>query len=286
LSQTADASLPAVAQALDLGASALGSGALGASGDGSSTEEYASGEMDSGTEASGSSWQEGRPRHADAWVSLGRDVLTERLLFAFIEPPAPWLDVSAFIRNALHSVAPLMAVDLLPSSMGAMLLRCASCAERDSLHLLGPVICDGSALHFQKPEETPNRFFHVPVWLAYVFVIDFPIEHWYEEKIKECFRGIVEVAEIDPECLTGDDFGPRRLLLEVNDRCEIPRELRISCKVGVGRFGAVVKILPCRVWPREFQLDSRGNLARFFGPPAPPASGPSLGPRGPLSNLQ
>ena len=25
---------------------------------------------------------------------------------------------------------------------------------------------------------------------------------------------------------------------------------------------------------------------RFFGPPAPPASGPSLGPRGPLSNLQ
>jgi hypothetical protein len=148
LSQTADASLPAVAQALDLGASALGSGTLGASGDGSSAEEYASGEMDSGTEASGSSWQEGRPRHADAWVSPGRDVLTERLLFAFILPPAPWLDVSAFIRNALHSMAPLMAVDLLPSSMGAMLLRCASCAERDSLHLLGPIICDGSALHF------------------------------------------------------------------------------------------------------------------------------------------
>jgi hypothetical protein len=66
LSQASDASLPAVAPALDLGASALGSGALGASGVGSSAEEYASREMDSGSEASGSSWQEGRPRHADA----------------------------------------------------------------------------------------------------------------------------------------------------------------------------------------------------------------------------
>jgi len=133
-----------------------------------------------------------------------------------------------------------------------MLLRCASRAERDSLHQLGPVSCDGSVLHLLKEEETPNRFFRVPVWLAYVFVIDFPIEQWYEEKIKECFRGIAEVAEIDPACLTGEDFGPLRLLLEVNDRCEIPRELSISCKDGVGRSGVVAKILPCKVWPREF----------------------------------
>jgi len=111
---------------------------------------------------------------------------------------------------------------------------------------------DLSSATAQRFTVNPNRFFCVPVWLAYVFVIDFPIEHWYEEKIKECFRGIAEVAEIDPECLTGDDFGPLRLLLDVNDQCEIPRELRISCKVGVSRFGAVAKILPCRVWPREF----------------------------------
>ena len=252
LGQSADGTRLAVAQVLDLGTSALGPGASGASGGGSSNDEYASGELDSGSEASGSSWQEGRPRHADAWVSPGCEVLTERLLFAFIEPPAHWLDVSAFIRNALRFVVPLLAVDLLPSSMGAMLFRCASRAERDSLHLLGPVFCEGSALHLLKPEETQNRFFRVPVWLAYVFVSDFPIEHWYEEKIKECFRGIAEVAEIDPACLTGEDFGPLRLLLEVNDRCEIPRELSISCKDGVGRSGVVAKILPCKVWPREF----------------------------------
>ena len=39
------------------------------------------------------------------------------------------------------------------------------------------------------------------------------------------------------------------------------------------------------MWLREFQLDSRGNLATFFGPLAPLAPGPSLGPMGPLNTL-
>lgn len=83
------------------------------------------------------------------------------------------------------------------------------------------------------------------------------------------------MAEVDPECLTGDNFGPLRLLLEVNDRLEIPREVHISSKLGAGRLGAVARIASIRVWPREYQLDSRGNLARFFGPPALLAHGPS-----------
>jgi hypothetical protein len=219
-------------------------------------------------------------------VSPGRGELTERLLFAFIEPPVPMLEVSAFIRDALRSVAPLLPVDLLPSSMGAMLLRCESAATRDSIHLLGPIRFGQSVLHLQKPEETSNRFYRVPVWLAFVYVVGFPNEHWYEDKIKDCFCGFAEVAEIDPECLTGENVGPLRLLLEVNDRLEIPRELRISCRQGVGRFGAVAQVIPIRVWPREFQLDSRGNLASFFGPPTPPGAGPSLGPSGPFSSQQ
>lgn len=252
----------------------------------SSGEEYASGEMDSGSDGSGDSWEEGRTRHAEAWVSPGRPELSERLLFAFIEPPVPMLNVSSFIREALRSVAPLLPVDLLPSSMGAMLLRCESHEARNSLHLLGPIHCGGSMLHLYKPEDTPNRFFRVPVWLAFVFVVGFPNEHWYEDKIKDFFRGFAEVAEVDPECLTGENFGPLRLLLEVNDRLDIPRELRISSRLGVGRAGAVATVIPIRVWPREFQLDSRGNRVTFFGPPAPPGTGPALGPMGPVSSQQ
>jgi hypothetical protein len=109
------------------------------------------------------------------------------------------------------------------------------------------------------PVRVPSftfRFFRIPTWLAFVAVVDFPNEHWYDEKIKECFRGFSEVAEIDPECLTGENFAPLRLLLEVNDQLEIPCEVRIASKLGVGQFSAVAKILPIRVWPREYQLDT------------------------------
>jgi hypothetical protein len=167
-----------------------------------------------------------------------------------------------------------------------MLLRCESLAARDRLHLLGPISFGGSVLYLLKPEETSNRFFRVPVWLAFVFVIGFPTEHWYEDKIRDCFRGFAEVVEVDPECLTGENYGPLRLLLELNDRLELPLELWISSSSGVGRAGAVAKVVPIRVWPREFQLDSRGNLAPFFGPPAPPPAGPSIGPMGPTSSHQ
>lgn len=167
-----------------------------------------------------------------------------------------------------------------------MLLRCNSLAERDALHLHSPIACNGSELFLQKPEETSNHFFCVPTWLAFVFIVDFPNEHWYESKIKECFSGFCEVTEIDPVCLTGNNFAWLRLLLEVNDRLEIPFEIKISAKKGVGRAGCVAKILPIRVWPREYQLDSRGNLARIFGPPPPPGPGPNLGPPGPFSHNQ
>ena len=250
----------------------------------SSGEEFGSGDLDS---SSDDAWQQTRLRHAEAWVSPGRAELSERLLFAFVEPPVPMLEVSFFLRSALRALAPRLPVDLLPSSRGALLLRCESAADRDLLHRLGPVSHEGHMLHLQKPEETSNRFFRVPAWLAFVAVTDFPNEHWYAEKISQCFRSFSEVVEIDPECLTGENFGPLRLLLEVNDRLEIPLYLRISSKLGVGRAGAVAKILPIRVWPRQSQLDSQGNLARFFGPPAPPQHGPSLGPSlGPMSSTQ
>jgi hypothetical protein len=89
-----------------------------------------------------------------------------------------------------------------------------------------------------------------------VSIVDFLNEHWYESKIKECFMGFCEMAEIDPACVTSNNFAPLRLLLEVNDRLEIPFEIKISSKLGTGHAGCVAKILPIRVWPRSYQLDS------------------------------
>ena len=119
----------------------------------------------------------------------------------------------------------LLSVDLIPSSRGAMILRCASVGDRDFLHRRRPISGVGGTLLLLKPEETSNRFFRIPTWLAFVAVVDFPNEHWYETKIHECFRGFSNVAEIDPECLTQNNYASLRLLLEVNDRLELPYEL-------------------------------------------------------------
>jgi len=250
----------------------------------SSGEEYDSGEFSANGDNSssdGSPWQSHRARHADAWVSPRRQEVVVRLLFAFIEPSVNPDQVSATIRAALLQAAPLLPIDLLQSSHGAMLLRFANEEERDSLRLLSPITADGSAIFLQKPNETANRFFRVPTWLAFVFVIDFPVEHWYEDKIRECFRSFANVAEIEPECLTGNYFGPLRLLLELNDRLELPVRLRISSNSGISRDGAVAKIIPIRVWPREFQLNSHGQLSSFFGPPRLLQLGQARVPRGP-----
>lgn len=75
-----------------------------------------------------------------------------------------------------------------------------------------------------------------------------PNEHWYESKIKECFSGFYEVAEINLACLTGDDSSHPCLLLEVNEHLEIPSEVQVSSKHGVGRDGFVASVLPIRVW--------------------------------------
>ena len=275
-----DASAPTPLPLPPTSAASWPSRGIGAGPSFSSEEEFASGDPASDDSSSDVfSWQEGRASHADAWVSPGRPELCERMLYAFIEPPVHPDEVSACIRAALLGVAPLVPVDLLPSSHGAMLLRATSAASRDSLRLLSPIAGDGFTVFLQKPHETANRFFRVPTWLAFVAVVDFPLEHWYEDKIRECFRAFAAVAEIDPLCLSGEHFGPLRLLLELNDRLELPLELRISARNGAGRDGAVARILPIRVWPREFQLNSRGELSPFFGPPSPPSPGPSLGPQ-------
>jgi len=94
--------------------------------------------------------------------------------------------------------------------------------------------------------------------------------------------GRLQFAEIDPDCLTDSNFGPLRLLLEVNERLEIPYEVHVSA-----RFGGVARVMPIRVWDRSDQLDDDGNLTPFFRHgPAPPPPGPQQGPPAPFGREQ
>lgn len=69
-------------------------------------------------------------------LSLGYIELMDHLLFAYIEPSHPRVEVSTFICSALRLVEPLLPLDPLPSMpRGAMLLRCDFLANREILRL-------------------------------------------------------------------------------------------------------------------------------------------------------
>ncbi|CAN6253600.1 unnamed protein product [Urochloa humidicola] len=210
---------------------------------------------------------EGRTQSLAVWLPAGDATVNERLAFVDVQPAEVCANIANFLRAALAVVAPLTQVELLPSSRGAMLLRFAHAADREFVRGLSPINHEGVVLTLTRPEETCNRFFRVPEWLAYVAVLDFPPEHWFEDHVVRSFSGFGNVAEIAPVCLAGYDYSPLRVLVEVYSRLDIPSELYISAPGGLG---SVARLMPIRVWPRQDQVGPDGNLLPFFGPPPPP----------------
>jgi hypothetical protein len=202
----------------------------------------------------------------EVWLPRGQVEVAARLAFAYVSRAEVCAFVAPFIRAAIASVFPQISVELLPSSRGAMLLRFTTPAIRELVRNASPISFQGARLSLERPQETPNRFFRSPSWLAQVAVTDYPPEHWNAEHIRRSFSGFCNVVEIDPACLTCFDYSPLRLVLEVNHRLEIPSELWVDADDLV-LGGSIVSIMPVRVWPRVNQLGEDGNLIPVFEPP-------------------
>nr|TKW37042.1 hypothetical protein SEVIR_1G021600v2 [Setaria viridis] len=142
-----------------------------------------------------------------------------------------------------------------------MLLRFASAAQRELVRNMSPIDYQGGRLELERPQETSNRFFRVPDWLAYVAVTDYPPEHWDEDHIRRSLSGFCNVMGINPTCLTGFDFSPLRLVIKVNHRLEIPSELWVDADDMI-LGGSIASIMPIRIWPRAEQV----GVAELFSP--------------------
>ncbi|CAN6210020.1 unnamed protein product [Urochloa humidicola] len=241
------------------------------SGDFSSSAE--DGKVSVGEPSDGSDMEnwEGRTHSVEVWLPRGDVDAARRLAFADISPPEACTNAASFIRAALSTVAPLIPVELLPSSREVMLLRFASYVDREHVRTLSPINHDGAELKLERPEETSNRFFRSPDWLAYVSVVDYPPEHWKLPHIRNSFRGFCHVREVDPRCLTGFDYSPLRLVLEVCHRLDIPSEVWVDAAPSeLG--GCIAQIMPIRVWPRANQFTADGQYIPFFAPLPPPST--------------
>ncbi|KAJ1256615.1 hypothetical protein BS78_K342600 [Paspalum vaginatum] len=218
---------------------------------------------------SGIDWDNRSPS-IEAWVSPGDPSLSSCLLFAHVDRPEEVGDMREFLQAAFGSVQPMMPVEMLPSSRGVMIFRFTSHEEREMARECSPIPWERVVLSLERPEDSDNRFFFVPEWLALVALKEFPLDHWTEEKIKACFTAGCRVVEINPEFLSGNNFAPLQLVLEVKHYLDVPYEVSLSECSGIGREGMVVEVLPISVWPRENQIGPDGNLLPYFNQPPPP----------------
>ncbi|CAL5036581.1 unnamed protein product [Urochloa decumbens] len=231
---------------------------------------------------------DGRAPMLEVCLPRGEEEYAARLAFAYITPAEHVGCAAAFLRAALGSAVPHIPVELLPSSRGAMLLRFATIAHRELVRGMSPILHDGISLELERPEETDNRFFREREWLVYVAVKDYPPEHWNEPHIRNSFRGFCQLVEVDPACLTRQDYSPLRIVVAVHHRLDIPSELWVEGKDSA-LGGSIAQLMPIRVWRKCDQLGPDGNLVPFFrqltqhalahgsaGPslPPPPAAAP------------
>jgi hypothetical protein len=168
---------------------------------------------------------EGRVHSLEVWLSRGQAEVVSCLAFTWIAPAEVCANATSFIHSAIASVLPKVPVELLPPLGAAMQLRFATLAERELARNLSPINFQGAHLTLERPEETPNRFFRKPQWLARVAVVGYPPKHWHEELILRSFTVLCDIIEIDPSCHTTFDNSSPRLVLAVHHRLEIPREL-------------------------------------------------------------
>jgi hypothetical protein len=103
---------------------------------------------------------------AEAGAGGGRPEVDDLLAFSFIVPAVHPSEVSHILRAALAQVQPLLSVELLPSSHGALLLRCASQAERDLLRSSSPFLLPGLTVYLQRPDEIAGSFESRSGWLT------------------------------------------------------------------------------------------------------------------------
>ncbi|CAD6235852.1 unnamed protein product [Miscanthus lutarioriparius] len=169
---------------------------------------------------------------------------------------------------------PQLRFQLLPSSRGVALLHFGSAEAREAAMHAQPIQLNGTVVRLERVESTDDRFIREPAWLAHVAAWNFPEEHWAPDKVREIYKCLGTVMEIDPFSIPGFDRSCMRFVLEL-------QHPHVPARIGVhppsGR-GIVLRQSILSLWPREQQFDAAGNWIPYHGPAPPPPPAPAHAP--------
>jgi hypothetical protein len=180
----------------------------------------------------------------------------DHLAFAFVHPPL--LSPATFIHQAVDLGCGPNRVSLLTSSRGTRLAVFSSCVDRENAVNNGPFFGREASVHFERHDETDNRFLFAHDAMAALSIADFPMEHWNKEHITESTVPFANPHNIDPICLTGMDYSVVLVTVKAESLADIPFHLTVKNHCSIGAISRVSII--------EFEDIS----ANFDGPPSDP----------------
>jgi hypothetical protein len=189
-----------------------------------------------------------------------------RLAVVLIEPPHAFINNEAAVRAALSHISTHLPFEVVGSSVGAMYLRFASGAERDSAIDMQPFTLDEARINLF-PEETFGRVPRHARVCALVSATGFQAEHVNPAGIAGMFCSFGKVLEIDPITLAGHDMTVVRAVLLMHHTRDAPCDI---WPVGGPWDSRVATISVDRTWPSARSYSNSGAYIPLFPPPPPP----------------
>ncbi|KAF7100303.1 hypothetical protein CFC21_101834 [Triticum aestivum] len=115
-------------------------------------------------------------------------------------------------------------------------------------------------------------------YLVHINLHNYPREAWTEKDISSNCSSIGLVVEIDPACFAAPELSRLRLVVRLENPCDIPHELRIKCGGWNGSGGvcpregphSIVRVEIVKVWD---QSPSNGGNGRYVSPFNPSPAG-------------
>jgi hypothetical protein len=170
---------------------------------------------------------------------------SRRFAYVVFEPASDSLGF--LLRRALEEMGGNPYVGLAASDYVALLVLFTSPEACEEAMLRFPLDFSGHHISLERPEDGTNRFGWRFSWFAQLSATRFPLEHWDKGGIRTAFRSIGSVCCIDPLCLNELDFLAVRLVIKLEDACDVPHALLMQ-DAG-GESSAEVRIRVVRVWP-------------------------------------
>jgi hypothetical protein len=181
-----------------------------------------------------------RPDYADVFMPHSDMPHFEHLAYAFVNPPlqAP----VPLIHQAASRACGPHRVSLLSSSRGARIAVFASALDRENAVSHGPFIGQEASVHFERHDETDNRFIFQHEAMVALAIEDFPLEHWGRDRITSASVPFANPHSIDPICLTGLDYSAVLVTVKAESVHDIPLNLAVKNHNSIGTMGRVIII--------------------------------------------